>query len=338
MVTTRPLGAPHLRIICALGMCILNWKTFAQDPIFSQFYAAPLQLNPAFVGSSHAPRAGAAYRNQWTGFSNAYHTYAVFYEQTLEQLNAGVGLNLEGDNAGDGILRTLRASTLFSYRLQLNKQLAVKIGAEVGMHQVTVDWNRLVFPDQLDPIQGPVLNTAELRPDRPNKSLLDVSAGLLLASSHFWLGVGLKHLNSPDQGILFINDNLANGLPLRYTIHGGLELPLKKSNKEGLNSFISPNVLFAQQGPYRQVNMGSYLAVGPVFGGVWFRHTIANADAVILLVGVRRDAFKLGFSYDLTVSDLATQGGGTYEMTLGIFFDRGRKPPIDWNDCGKMFR
>lgn len=323
---------------CILGLCLLGWNASAQDPIFSQFYAAPLQLNPAFVGSSHAPRAGMAYRNQWTGFNNAYRTYAVFYEQTLERLNTGVGFNLEGDDAGNGILRTLRASALFSYRLQLTGRLAVKIGAEAGIHQTALDWGRLVFPDQIDPIQGPVITTSELRPDQPNKSLLDLSAGFLLVSPRFWLGLGLKHLNTPDQGILFINDNLSGGLPMRYTVNGGMELPLGRSNKGSMASFISPNFLFASQGPYRQVNAGAYLAVGPVFGGAWFRHTLANADAAIFLVGFRQDMFKLGFSYDMVVSQLATRAGGTYEVTLGLFFDRGRKRPVDWNDCGKMFR
>lgn len=320
------------------GLCLWCATTSAQDPIFSQFYAAPLQLNPAFTGSSHAPRVGMAYRNQWTGFNNAYRTYAAFYEQTIERLNTGIGFNIEGDDAGNGILRTLRASALFSYRLQLTEHLAIKIGAEAGVHQTALDWDKLIFPDQLDPLQGPVITTSELRPDLTNKSLIDLSAGFLAISQRFWLGLGLKHLNTPDQGLLLINDNLARGLPIRYTISGGMELPLGRSNKGGMSSFMSPNLLFALQGPYRQVNVGAYLAVGPLFGGAWFRHTLSNVDAAIFLVGFRQDMFKLGFSYDMTLSQLASRAGGTYEVTLGLFFDRGRKRPLDWNDCGKMFR
>ena len=66
----------------------------AQDPIFSQFYALPLQLNPGFAGSAYAPRLGMIYRNQWTGFDNAYRTYALSYEQSLDRLNSGIGFNL----------------------------------------------------------------------------------------------------------------------------------------------------------------------------------------------------------------------------------------------------
>jgi len=40
----------------------------AQDPHFSQFYAAPLYLNPALAGTSAGNyRVGVNYRDQWRG-------------------------------------------------------------------------------------------------------------------------------------------------------------------------------------------------------------------------------------------------------------------------------
>ena len=101
----------------------------AQDPIFSQFYAMPLQINPAFSGSAGAPRAGLAYRNQWTGFQSAYRTYAAYYEQSFDRLNSGIGFHLEGDNAGDGIFVTNRFSGAYAYRIKVNEQIARKQGS-----------------------------------------------------------------------------------------------------------------------------------------------------------------------------------------------------------------
>ena len=124
----------------------------AQDPVFSQFYAMPLQINPGFAGTALAPRAGLAYRNQWTGFQSAYRTYAAFYEQSFDRLNSGIGFNLEGDNAGDGIYKTNRFSAVYAYRLRVNDKIALKLGLEMGIHQVNLNWDKLLFPDQLDPI------------------------------------------------------------------------------------------------------------------------------------------------------------------------------------------
>ncbi|MFN6946007.1 MAG: type IX secretion system membrane protein PorP/SprF, partial [Cytophagaceae bacterium] len=48
--------------------------TFAQDVQFSQFYAVPTHLNPAFVGSAHKPRAILHQRVQWPGLQARYIT------------------------------------------------------------------------------------------------------------------------------------------------------------------------------------------------------------------------------------------------------------------------
>lgn len=315
----------------------------AQDPIFSQYYAMPLQINPAFTGSAFAPRVGIAYRNQWTGFNNAYRTYGVFYEQQIERLNSGFGVSIEGDNAGDGIFRTNRFAALYSYQLNISKALAVKIGVEAGVIQTTLDWEKLIFPDQLDPLGGLGLPTGEIRPDFANKTVLDLSTGLLVVGENLWFGGALKHLNTPDEGILIADDQIARGLPLRYTLHGGANILVKKSNKGKSASFISPNFLLVSQGPFRQLNVGAYAGFGMFYGGTWFRHTFSNADAVILLAGFKQGVFKIGLSYDLTVSRLASYSGGTYELTMGLSFDqnerlRQRRKRAQINDCLGMFR
>jgi type IX secretion system PorP/SprF family membrane protein len=315
----------------------------AQDPVFSQFYAVPMQYNPGFAGSAFAPRMGFAYRNQWTGFNNAYRTYGAFYEQSLDRLNSGIGFNLEGDNAGDGIFKTTRFSAVYAYRLHITDHLDVRLGVEAGLHQTNINWDKLIFPDQVDAINGITYNSQELRPDITNRSSLDISSGLLLLSEKFYLGAAMKHLNTPREGILLVNDNLERGLPIRYVLQGGTELVVKKGNKLHPASFISPNFLFTSQGPYKQLNIGAYASLGPMFCGAWVRHTFRNADAVIFLAGFRQGVFKFGLSYDATVSGLSATAGGTIEFTMGIALDQNedlkkRKKRANINDCLGMFQ
>ena len=80
-----------------------------------------------------------------------------------------------------------------------------------------------------------------------------------------------------------------------------------------------------------------------MFVGAWYRHTFRNSDAVIVLAGFKKDIFKVGLSYDLTVSGLAGRSGGTYELTFGILFDknerlRKKKQHADINNCLRMFQ
>ena len=79
---TMRIYLPFLFVVFSLS------KVLAQDPVFSQFFAAPLQLNPAFAGVSHAPRFMLNHRNQWPTWPNAYQTYAIAYEQALPFFSA----------------------------------------------------------------------------------------------------------------------------------------------------------------------------------------------------------------------------------------------------------
>ena len=327
-----------------LPLCFLLWSAVlaAQDPVYSQFYAAPLQLNPAFAGAASAPRFGGIYRNQWPGL-NAYQTYGFFYEQDVTRLNSGFGLFLQGDNAGDGILKSSRLAGTYAYNLRLSQKLRVRFGVEAAWRQTALDWDKLVFPDQLNPTAGPINTSLEQRPEQTTRSALDLSSGLLLTSDQFWLGFSLKHLNTPNQNFLIVNDNLSRGLPLLYALQGGMELNVKKSNKGTPGAFVSPNFLFISQGPYQQINLGAYAGVGAVFGGAWFRHTFGNADAAILSLGFRQGIFKIGLSHDVTLSELAGRSGGAYELSIGFLLDqsetiKNKKNRSQINNCLGMFQ
>lgn len=332
---------PALLFLSLLSVVTLR----GQDPIFSQFYAAPLQLNPAFAGNNYAPRVAFNYRNQypsWTSEGSAYETYSASYDQYFDDLNSGIGLLVLTDDAGNGILKTNRLSAVYSYRLQLNRSLYAKIGVEGSFVQTQLDWDKLLFPDQIDPESGPVspggtpIPSTEVRPDDLTVNSFDLSTGMLLYSDVFYGGVTLKHLNTPRESFLDINDNLNNGLPLRVSLHTGAQFRLQPDNKGNSPAFLSPNLMYVRQGDFQQMNVGAYAGAAFVFGGLWYRTTFTNSDAAIFLVGVRKDIFKIGYSYDLTISGLAGQTGGSHEISLSLNFERSRR--VDINDCFEMFR
>src|SRR6201990_763912 len=85
-----------------VGLLILisvTWVT-AQDPQFSQFYAAPLYLNPAFTGSTNQTRVGLNYRNQWPSIDANFTTMSVYADHFMEDINSGIGLIINRDVEG----------------------------------------------------------------------------------------------------------------------------------------------------------------------------------------------------------------------------------------------
>lgn len=319
---------------------LLIATTWAQDPIFSQYYAAPLQVNPAFAGNGYAPSFSLNYRNQWPEL-NAYQTYAASYDQYLDIINSGVGVSILADDAGDGTLQSLKISGIYAYRLRVTDNTFVKFGAEASVVQFRLDWDKLLFLDQLDPENGAIspngnpYPSSEIRPDDLTNLYLDMSAGVLAYSKYLYGGFSIKHLNTPNESFIGVKENLNEGLPLRYSLHLGGEIPLFQNNKNIKRAFISPNLLWIRQADFGQLNTGAYAGLGMFYAGAWYRYSRTNSDAAIFLVGIQKGLFKIGYSYDLTLSALNSEVAGAHEISIGI---RLREPEQDFNDCLQLFR
>ena len=336
-----------LLLIAILGLCS-NLK--AQDPAYTQFYASPVFINPAFTGTTMAPRISLVYRNQWASLTNAYTTYSAAYEQFVDQLNSGFGASLMVDDQGDGLVRTTFFKALYSYQLTITDGYYVKIGVEAGLTQANYAWDRFTFPDQLDKLTGavdPLGNpnlTAEIRPDDTNATYFDIGSGLLAYSKYFYAGLALKHLSRPNDGIIRINDELTDGLPLMWSAQLGTQINFNEGNNRNRRSFISPNLMFLKQADYGQINAGVYGGMSFIFAGAWYRHAFSNPDAIMFLIGVQQGIIKVGYSYDMTVSELAVNpSGGAHEISLILNFENSesfkrQRRAKQYNDCMQLFR
>ncbi|MBT8220125.1 MAG: PorP/SprF family type IX secretion system membrane protein [Bacteroidia bacterium] len=322
---------------------------YSQDPIFSQFYAAPFQINPAFVGNTYAPKISLNYRDQWRGFNSAYQTASLTYEQFVPLVNSGFALNITADAAGDGVFKTNAISGFYTYRLKVKENLYFKWGFEASVVQSKLDWNKLIFTDQIDSFFGAFDNlgnpnpTLETPPDKLRNTYLDVSTGLIVYSTKWYGGFSLKHITTPDNRYWTSFSNLNDGLPVRTTFHAGSQFELFVGNKSIRTAFISPNLVYTKQGDFSQVNVGAFARVGRIFAGAWYRHSNSNSDAPIFLVGVEEGIMKIGYSYDYTISQLGGNTGGSHEISVVFNFDnsavnRRKRNRPDYNDCFQLFR
>src|SRR5215510_8547591 len=100
--------------LIAIGIVFISANAFGQDPEFTQFYANPLYLNPAFAGSQKCPRVSLNYRNQWPALSGNFVTYSASYDQFYDPIAGGVGILILNDQAGEGTLTTTNASLMYA--------------------------------------------------------------------------------------------------------------------------------------------------------------------------------------------------------------------------------
>ncbi|MFT5512559.1 MAG: type IX secretion system PorP/SprF family membrane protein [Bacteroidia bacterium] len=293
----------------------------AQDPEFTQFYATPIYTNPAMAGTGQCQRGGGGgravinYRNQWPSLPGTFVTTAFSYDQHFDKINGGLGLLAVRDVAGEGLLTTTQLSAIYSYQLIVSRKVFMRFGLEGQVMQRGLDWSKLRWEDQIDATRGFVNATSE--PIPPAKiTTPNFSTGWLIYTEKFYGGIAVHNMIEPVQS--FYGDPEAK-LPRRYTAHLGSVIPLDK--RRNPNSTFSPNALFMKQGQFTQLNVGFYLNRGPLVSGLWFRQTLGevkNSDALMLLVGFRKDKFKFGYSFDLTVDSKKAAARGSHEISTAI--------------------
>ncbi len=294
---------------------------FAQDPTFSQFYANRLYLNPAFAGTAKCPRLTLNYRNQWPGIDNSFITYSASFDQQVDAISGGLGALVFRDIGGEGILSTTSASLMYSYQFSVNRKFSIRAGFQGTFVQKSIDVSNLRFGDMIDSRRGFVYQTQE---QIANDQVIypDFSFGLLGFSEKLYFGLAVHHLTAPDEGFSGLSE-----LPRRFTGHFGAVLPLGIRHED---MSWSPNVIYQQQGPAQEINLGLYVTKGPVVLGAWYRFT----DAYIFLLGLQKDNYKIGYSYDITSSYLSDKTNGSHEISFSYLFPcRPKKVKFETISC-----
>ncbi len=293
----------------------------AQDVGFSQFFANPLYLNPAFAGSKVAPRISLAYRAQWPGLVSAFTTVSGSYDQYIPDLHGGIGAIVMSDRQGDhGILGTTALGAMYSFRFRVHEDIYVNLALQASIVNTNLSWdlNNLRFGDQIDANNGFVNQTSATAPDQTSIFYPDFAAGGMIYGPAWYVGAAAHHLNQPSQG--FYSED---PVPIKFSANAGGLINISEERRRqsslGLGQpVVSPNFVYQYQGGFHYFNYGLYLDWMPFLVGVWYRNGIENSDAFIFMVGVQQDHFKIGYSYDATVSQLANSTAGSHEITLGI--------------------
>ncbi len=326
---SRAFGVVAVALLTVLTSTIVPGELRAQDAEFTQFYANPVFMNPAFAGSARCPRFVMQYRNQWPAMSGNYVTSAVAYDQHIPSISGGLGFTVMNDRAGRGTLSTTRISGIYSYQQAVSRKFSIRAGFEATYFQKALDWSQLTFGDMIDPRKGFIYETQD-QPRGGQVSQVDFSAGIVGFSKKVYFGFAAHHLNEPNESLVVG----VSRLPMKLTAHFGALLPLDGDARYA-SSFISPNIIYNRQGEFQRLNFGGYVSKGPIVGGIWYRGIIGTQyrDAFIVTLGIQSDVIKFGYSYDVTVSDLTPATGGAHEVSMSLNFDcrakriKFRSPP-----------
>ncbi|MEM6725119.1 MAG: PorP/SprF family type IX secretion system membrane protein [Bacteroidota bacterium] len=325
-----------MRKIYTLALFLIGcWGAVqAQDPSFSQFYANKLYLNPAFAGSQPGLTLSMAYRSQWSYVPGGFKTYSLGVDIQEPLLSSTFGFFAMQDQEGAGALKTLHSGFIYGYIIRASKNFNIHMAVKTSYNEKSVDWSKLTFTDQLDPVYGVIRPTTAV-PIVERKQYVDFDAGLVARFSakigkletNNNIGFAVHHLAEPDESLQL----LGTTVPRRYTFHAGSMLPINYWTSSDKRIFyISPNIKFDYQNNIKVLTYGFYALSSPFYVGLFYQNQqpaidLNNTNALIVVAGLEGNLSKvstytIGYSFDANMTGLSTTARGVHELTFRMNF------------------
>lgn len=306
-------------------------EILAQDVQYSQFYANPLYLNPAFAGSTGLTRLGVNFRNQWPALDESFIAYSAYADHFIEKYQSGIGISISGAKESYTESQTFEIGVLYSYRLRLGESRFLHAGFQGSFIGRDALFDNVILGTQLDIDRGKIIGSPGDGFDGDSKLRdVDLHSGLLYYDSKFWLGVSAFHLLGPEISYLEVN---GNKLPMKYSLQGGVKFDMAPGdindyfNNTDQERSLSFAFNYKKQGQFSQLDIGTEFYFEPLVLGVWYRglptkYSLPNNESIISLLGVRlNNGIEIGYSFDFSISKLGQRySGGAHEVSIRYVF------------------
>jgi len=306
-------------------LCLATVCCSAQDPKFSQYFAAPLSLNPAYTGFFDGEyRIAVNTRQQWGNLGDPYNTYSVSGDLKLvddENFTHNVfSIGLSGlfDESFNKALKSQYISASFSYYQYLDVEHKFKFGLAPQVSYVSrfLDYNKLTFASQYrtdGTFDASMPNYLDLRNDKTAYFDLNIGANFSATFDRvsYALGYAQYHLTKPRESML---NNSNEVVPFRKTVNFGM-LYL-------LNNYVDLNFtgIYNSQKNNHDVILGTVIGFKPndearikLNAGIWYKF---NESSYYPYLGLAMGNISAGMNYTVYGSKLLNAMPRTYELSL----------------------
>ena len=325
-------------IILLITFHLISLEMKSQDAHFSQFYNAPLTLNPALAGAFNGDvRILTNFRDQWQSVTTPYKTFSFSGDMGMLSMRTstgylGAGISFMSDKTGDSKLGLNQVNLAIAYHVKVSRDNNISGGIQCGIAQESINLDNLSWDNQYDgnnynpdlPSNEPVISS--------NRIFMDIGAGMQWTNAkrenysaasnkfHMKLGFAVFHLNSPN---ISFYSSAKNILPMKLVTHCDFQFALNNSNIS-----LAPSFVYIQQGSQQNIIAGTLLRFNLIeeskytgfvkgaaasFGGFY-----RPGDAIIPTVQLEMSNYAIGLSYDVNISDLrnVSFGKGGFEISL----------------------
>ncbi|MFK7904350.1 MAG: type IX secretion system membrane protein PorP/SprF [Chitinophagales bacterium] len=300
-----------LLIICCLALtCTSSYAQ--QDARFSQYMFNNLGFNPAYAGTGDGLALAAIYRKQWVNIDGAPQTANLSaHTKLVEDGKVGLGLNLQFDEIG--LTNAYSGFGSYSYCIKTGRgsdDAMFNIGVSAGATLMQKDLSKAQGNGLIDPTIDPIFNSGEdmskILPNfgfglyyfLPNKYYVGISAPRLLTNN----------FREKDPEIAKVAHEFRH-----YYVTAGMVF--------GDEIKLRPSILLKMvpgNAPLQlDINLMA-LFKDTIWLGASFRADQGtNPESLDFIAALQlENGMKIGYAYDLTLSDLSDYTSGSHEIML----------------------
>ena len=286
------------KILFILGfVSLISTSTTAQQMAhFSQYLLNDFFLNPAVAGTKEYSPVRLTYRAQWAGFEGAPRTASLsFHSNYLNNMGLG-GIVV---NDGTGPLTQTGLELAYSYHIEITDGTKLALGLSAKATQYALDESQITLEDEGDFSFTGITNQT-LVPD--------AGFGAYLFSEKYFAGLSVPQLFEAKMRY-DTDDQKLNKEVRHYYLTGGYNVAIND------DFTVQPSLLvktvFTAPSTFdlnAKVIYKDMLSLGASY---------RYKDAVVVVVGLEKENFVLGYAYDVTLSNVRRYSGGSHEIVLG---------------------
>ena len=295
-----------LFFIPVIAICALPGN--AQDSRFSNSNQNLIHLNPSFAGSNGGLRHQTSYRDQWLNISGSYSYLNSSTDFMIRPLKGAAAIEVFSSSSGD-VFSSQGAAITYARHLKLCEgRLTVMPSIRVMYTSRKANFSNLTF-GQINTQWGFHM------PMSARKDVISFSTGFAaMWGDRLTGGAYFFHVNQPDEGLLGVSP-----LRMRTVVHAGYTFYKGDKHQAQLLGIVGG------QGSYRYTQIA--------LNALLFRHVICGAgyhsnDAVFVNAGFHHRDFNVVLAYDVVVSRLAGNTGGTLELGASFSLFRPNKEVV----------
>ena len=317
-----------------------------------------LYMNPALAGYEQDFRILTTRRNQWVGLTEKFNSNLIELNITSnikKRRISGGEINWTGgiyfiEDRANTVFKSYQIGLVpWTFHFQLPKNMYISMGLQNTMHFNTLDWNKLIFSDQINDYNNTVTASSVALPAfYSQNSFLDPSFGFILtkhsdqnkkSNNTSFIGFAWHHLYPPMQS--FYNDQgEATKIPQKFTFHGQYIGSFNDVVTESFNFWkVSYKHTLQGSNSVQKDDIGLSLSFAnniQLEGGVFYRMSrqikegenkvSLMSESIIPLIRIRMGignnmGMELSYSYDYNISSLNNINSvATNEISLNLYY------------------